>query len=122
MKCRCSGLQGLDLLVCLAPPKGEYETQVKLSENLSIVVNREGVYIRRVATDDFLPFINTIDREVRRLETLKAYNVSIERLLCENIRNLHQAAEHGSEYARRLIEECGDMIKKILDSECKRID
>ena len=116
--CRCRNKTGFDLLRCLAPPEGEYETYVKLSDSLAVVVNRSGVFIRRIVTDDTLPFVRTIDKRVSSPETLKAYGLSIDQLLCINLKNLEIAATHGSRTARIIINECFDFIDKII-IKCK---
>ena len=113
-ECPCSGREGLDLALCLAPPRGEYETTFSLKNNLIIVVNRDGIFIRQSAIDDFLPFVTTIERRIEP-GILERYGISIEQLLCTNVSNLVEAAGRGSRVARRLVESCNELIKKIID-------
>jgi len=115
--CPCEGKNGLDLVLCLAPPEGEYETEIRVSDNMAIVANRRGLFVRRTVTDDFLPFIRTVMRRITRGDTLRAYGVSLERILCENIRGLRDASRHGSRIASRILEECEDIIREI-DAAC----
>ncbi len=119
-KCRCSGLQGLDLALCLAPPRGEYETVFDLSRNTKLVVSKDGIFIRRIVADDFLPFINTIDKRATP-QTLKAYGVRVEDILCENVKQLVKASQMGSVYAKKLLEDCSDVVRKILE-DCGLLD
>ncbi len=122
-KCPCTGKEELlDMITCLAPPEGEYETTIDLSNNLKLVINRKGIFLRRIVSDEFLPFVQTIDKKVERRETLKAYGINEERLiriLCENLANLQRAANKGSKYAEKLLTECEKIINEIRKSRCR---
>jgi hypothetical protein len=118
LTCPCEGLRGLELLQCFAPPQGEYETSIKISDNMIIVINDKGIFIRRIVTDDFLPFITTIDRRITRIETLQAYRLDIKELLCYNLENLIEASKHGSSKAKQLLDNCWKLAEKIK-SECE---
>ncbi|MEB3765348.1 MAG: hypothetical protein GSR77_04210 [Desulfurococcales archaeon] len=121
-KCPCrKETDPYDLLICLAPPAGEYETAIQLGENLRLVINNTGLYIRRISTDEFLPYINTYDKKIDK-ETLKAYNITQEKintLICKNIQNLEDAALHGSTKAKDLLETCNQLIEEIREKYCK---
>ena len=114
-ECPCSRLKGIDLALCLAPPRGEYETSFRLQNNLLVVINRDGIFIRQNVIDDFLPFVTTVERRVRP-EVLERYGISVERVLCENVSNLVEAARKGSRVARKLVESCNELIKKIISN------
>ena len=114
-ECPCSRLNGLDLALCLAPPRGEYETSFKIKNNLLIIINRDGIFIRQSAIDDFLPFVTTVERRVRP-EVLERYGISVERILCENVSNLVEAARKGSRVARELVVSCNELIEKIINN------
>ncbi|MCE4628132.1 MAG: hypothetical protein F7C34_03170 [Desulfurococcales archaeon] len=116
MACECAGLRGLDLAVCLAPPEGEYEAVIPISDNISIIVNRKGIFIKRIVTDDMLPFVRTVLRKITREETLQAYGVSLDRILCAATRSLIDASRHGSTYAARRVEECNELVQNIASS------
>ncbi len=121
-RCRCEGLDGLDLLLCSAPPEGEYETEYELSKNIKIIINKSGIFIKQVGIDDFLPFTRTVYKKVTRKETLAAYGLNskdkLSRLVCLNIENLLSASEKGSLYARRLVSECESLFKKYYEKYC----
>ncbi|MEB3759790.1 MAG: hypothetical protein GSR72_07585 [Desulfurococcales archaeon] len=121
-KCPCrKDTDPYNLLTCLAPPAGEYETTIQLGENLRLVINNTGLYIRRISADEFLPYINTYDKKIYK-ETLKAYNITQEKiktLICNNIQNLQNAALHGSTKAKDLLDACNQLIKEIKEKYCK---
>ncbi len=115
-ECPCDpGMNLRDLVLCLAPPEGEYETVINLSRETKIVVNRKGYFVRKIILDDFLPFVGTVNRPIGP-DVLSRYGISDNRLkdiLCKNIDNLEKAARSGSEYARRIIYDCNEVIEKI---------
>ena len=121
-KCPCrKETDPYDLLICLAHPAGEYETVIQLGENLRLVINNTGLYIRRISTDEFLPYISTYDKKINK-ETLKAYNITQEKiktLICKNIQNLEDAALHGSIKANNLLEACNQLVEEIQEKYCK---
>ena len=116
MACECAGLRGLDLAVCLAPPEGEYEAAISISDNISIIINKKGIFIKRIITDDMLPFVRTVLRRVTREETLRAYGVSLDRVLCAAAKSLVEASRHGSTYAARKFGECRDLVLEVTSN------
>jgi len=114
MTCPCRGKEGLDLAVCLAPPPGDHEVSIEVGSNYSIVVNSDGVFTRRILIDDTLPFAKSIMKPVTP-ETLKHLPLHVDEagITCMSIRALIEAAEAGSLYARRRLEECKDIVENI---------
>ena len=115
--CRCRGLEGIDLALCLAPPPGEYEVDLKVGRDKSIIVNSEGVYLRQLVTDETLPFINTLQRPLPPRRAMEIAGLTLENLYCIVVRQLKAASQAGSITARRKLGECFDVIKKI-EEEC----
>ena len=115
MGCPCEGLTSIDLVKCLAPPPGEYEVEVKISESSRLVVNEEGFFIKRLQVDESLPFVKTPTTPVppSRLASL----ASIDDLLCRVVRALSEAASHGSLRAKSKLRECGGLVASLL-SRC----
>ncbi|MGC9072509.1 MAG: hypothetical protein ACP5HK_07480, partial [Acidilobus sp.] len=112
VSCECQGLEGLELLVCLAAPPGDYEVVLELGVGRSLVVNSNGVFIRASSRDDFLPFVRTQQTRVSK-EVLAAFKVDLNELFCEIVRALRDAATHGSLAASRKLTRCHDLIERL---------
>lgn len=83
----------------------------------SVVVNNEGVWVRSVSRDEWLPFMEGRDRpaSLKALEqALILNNVSWEQLLCMVVEALAEAAEHGSLRALRKLRSCRSLVEDIL--------
>ena len=114
MACKCVGKGGIELAVCLGPPPGDYEVTIPIGENYTLVVNDEGVFTRRILTDETLPFTKTLMKPVNE-ETLKHLPIraSIDEILCLVVEALEEAARHGSRRAKRKLEECNILINDL---------
>ena len=117
MGCRCEGMTPEELVLCLAPPPGEHEVEIRISRDKFIVVNNQGVHLKILAVDESLPFVNTFQRPISLENALKLANTSIDRLLCMVIDSLEQASKSGSITSRRLLEACKTLIDGIR-AEC----
>lgn len=87
----------------------------------SVVINDEGIWIRSVARDEWLPFMESRDRpaSVAALEqALRLNSLGWDELLCMVVRGLVEAAGHGSLRARRRLETCRELVGEIL-SRCR---
>ena len=119
--CPCSkGFSVHDLVTCLAPPPGDYEVVLEGFAGASVVINDEGVWVRSVARDEWLPFMESRDRPASGValeQALRLNNLSWEELLCMVARGLVEAARHGSLRARRRLEACRELVAEIL-SRC----
>ncbi len=117
MKCSCDDKSKIDLVLCLAPPAGEYEVQIDLGSNKKLVINSEGIYLRSFSLDDFLPFMQT--RQVKLKEKdIDLFKLSMKDLLCKTIDSLIDASNHGSIYAKEKVERCSELIEE-LSRYCK---
>ncbi|MFP3264353.1 hypothetical protein [Acidilobus sp. 7A] len=119
LKCRCEGLSGLDLVRCLAPPPGDYEVSLEAGRGRELIINSEGVYLRSVVSDDYLPFIRTADLRVSG-EALRTLGFDLESLLCEAVKGLLNASQHGSQAASEKAAECTDLVNSVLESCAKQ--
>ncbi|MGC9111874.1 hypothetical protein [Acidilobus sp.] len=115
MSCRCRGKEGLELILCLAPPPGDHEISIDIGKGREVVINSTGIYVRAIVSDDYLPFIRTTSLAVSEI-TLKKFGLKYEDLLCKTVRGLLEASNHGSETAATLVKECSDMITSILSN------
>ncbi len=122
MKCPCQGLEGLELVKCLAPPPGDYEIHVELPAGAILVVNDEGFTMRLIRKAEYLPFLTTIERRIsisQALDVLKRSKLNIDRLTCMVIEGLRSAAMSGSRKARTKLEECSETIDALY-KQCSR--
>ena len=111
--CPCGGLEGEELIRCLAPPPGEYEVHVSLPGRMKLVINSEGYVLRAVVADESLPFLRTLDRHVDQDDVAQLLGDSLQDALCTVINSLEEAAAHGSEYSRRLLDGCRQTVDSI---------
>ncbi len=122
-RCPCSKESSVrDLVACLAPPPGDYEVVLEGFAGASVVINDEGIWVRSVARDEWLPFMESRDRPASAVaveQALRLNNLSWEELLCMTVRGLLKAARHGSLRARRRLEACKGLVEKVLSS-CKK--
>ena len=116
--CECEGLGSLELVTCLAPPPGDYELSVPLGMSREIVVNSEGVFLRLVSQDDFLPFVRTQQVPLSEAQ-LRALGVAVDSLLCGAVSQLEEASAHGSVVARDKLGRCGTLVASVK-SRCQR--
>ena len=115
--CKCRDLEGIELALCLAPPPGEYEVDIKVGRDKSVIINSEGVYLRQLITDETLPFINTIQRPLPAERALEIAGISIEDLTCKIVKQLNAASKSGSITSKKKIEECKNIIS-IIENKC----
>ena len=111
-RCECEGLEGLELVRCLAPPPGDYELSVPLGRSREVVVNSDGVFLRLVAHDDFLPFIRTQQMPLSDAQ-LRALGISVDSLLCGAVAQLEEASLHGSVAARERLSRCAGLVASV---------
>lgn len=111
--CECEGLEGILLLMCLAPPEGEYEVHIEMGTAL-LVLNRRGAFLRTRGHEEGLPMITTYDRSVNLEGLIDAGRVDFESLLCNSVRYLREAAVHGSVYAVEKLARCRGLVERIL--------
>jgi hypothetical protein len=116
--CPCEGLEGWDLAVCLAPPRGEYELEYPIGSGAKVVVSREGVFLRQLRPPEDLPFMETIERRVDPESVLAPRRITAERVVCDAIRALRAAAESGSRLAAGLLEACRGLVEEV-ESGCR---
>lgn len=116
-ECVCEGIADpIQLALCLAPPRGEYEVEIKMRSNTSIIVNEEGLFLRTLVTDETLPFVKTYERPIS-LDAVAEKIGDPASLLCETVRMLRKAADSGSASAARKIKSCQDTIRGI-EAKC----
>ncbi len=119
--CPCSkGSSVHDLVTCLAPPPGDYEVVLEGFAGASVVINDEGIWVRSVTRDEWLPFMESRDRPASSAaleQALRLNNLSWEGLLCMVAQGLVEAARHGSLRARRRLEACRELVAEVL-SRC----
>jgi len=115
MSCPCEGSTGVSLAICLAPPPGDYEVVIPLGRGRELVLNSTGIYIRSLSMDDFLPFMRTQSMRIGE-ETVTRLGVNADRLLCESVRGLLEAAKHGSVRASEILERCRNLVNSLLAS------
>ena len=109
------------LVVCLAPPPGEYEVVLEGFAGSSIVVNDEGIWVRSLARDEWLPFIEARDRAASVIaleQALRINGMDWGRLVCMIIRGLREAASHGSLRARRKLVLCRELVESLEKEYC----
>ena len=111
--CECEGLEGTLLLMCLAPPEGEYEVHIEVGTAL-LVLNRRGAFLRMRGHEKGLPMITTYDKSVDLDGLIDAGRVDFEYLLCSSVRSLQEAAVHGSVYAEEKLARCRSLVEGIL--------
>ena len=114
--CPCEGMEGWDLAVCLAPPRGEYELEYPAGPGTRIVINRDGIFLRQTRPPEALPFMETVERRVG-LEALERRGIEAARVVCDSISALRRAAASGSRYARSLLKACSSIVS-LLSREC----
>ncbi len=116
MTCGCEGKRGVELAVCLAPPRGDHEVYIPITRNQGLVVNDEGVFTRTIIVDDTLPFARHLERRVDPgiLERL-AVRITPDTLACMAARALVEAASAGSLRAKRKLEECRGLVERLLE-------
>ncbi len=115
--CKCDGISDpLELALCLAPPRGEYEVEFKVGSNTSIIVNSEGFFLRTLVTDETLPFMKTYERPIDPGSAVKKIGESA-KVLCETVKMLKKAALHGSMTAARKVKSCSSLIDQ-LEATC----
>lgn len=117
--CPCKGLDGLELVQCLAPPPSDYEATLRLPSGDLLVVNSEGFHLRSIALDDTLPFLTTRDRLLdknRAQQLLAGTGLGLRDLLCTVYTSLVQAARNGSKPAQEKLEACKSIIEGL---ECR---
>ena len=86
----------------------------------SVVINDEGVWVRSIARDEWLPFMESRDRPASSIaleQALRLNNLGWEEFLCMVAWRLVEAARHGSMRARRRLEACRELVAEIL-SRC----
>jgi len=112
LKCPCEGLEGLDLAICLGPPRGDHEVTIEIG-NYTLVINNEGLFRRRVVVDETLPFAKSITTPISP-QSLSTTPIpySMEELVCMSVKALEEAAESGSIYARRRLESCKELVEE----------
>ncbi len=117
MNCECREKTGLDLAKCLAPPRGDYELDLELSDNLKLVITSNELIIKQIIIEDDLPFTRTIEKKVSE-EFLNHVNLSVEKekLPCLAAKALVEAAEHGSEEAELKMKRCREIVEELLYS------
>lgn len=113
-KCSCEDKSKIELVLCLAPPAGDYEVEMNLGSNRKLVVNSDGIFLRTYSLDDFLPFMQTRQIKINEKD-LDLFKLSIKELICETIKALIDASNHGSIYAKEKVENCSELIKELLD-------
>ena len=111
-RCECEGLSGLDLVRCLAPPPGDYELSLPLGRSREVVVNSDGVFLRLVTHDDFLPFVRTQQVPLSEAQ-LRALGISVDLLLCGAVVQLEEASLHGSVAAKERLDRCSDLVASV---------
>ena len=118
MACPCDpGTPVLELALCLAPPPGDYELVLEGFAGASVAVNDEGVWIRSIARDEWLPYIEARDRPASTValrQALRHNGLDEEQLLCMSVRALLEAARHGSRRAAEKTRSCKRLIAEIL--------
>ncbi len=116
-ECMCEGIADpIELALCLAPPRGEYEVEIKMRSNTSIVINEDGIFLRTLVTDETLPFVKTYERPMG-LDAVADKVGDPAGLLCKTVRMLKKAADGGSTSAARKIKSCEDIIRDI-EAKC----
>ncbi|BEP16724.1 hypothetical protein PYJP_00760 [Pyrofollis japonicus] len=122
MTCSCKpSSSALELALCLAPPCGEYEVSLEGHAGTQIILCEDGVFIRSVARDEWLPFLETRDRPASRqalLSALKLNNLDEQGLLCLVLRSLRLAANSGSLKAAKKLRDCRELIRR-LEEACR---
>jgi hypothetical protein len=117
--CPCEGLEGWKLVLCIAPPRGEYELSYELGKGVIASISREGVRIRQLKAPGYLPYLESIEREVK-IETLEAMGLKPERVICDAVKALREASKHGSEAAADIVEKCRGLIERLEERCSKR--
>ena len=113
-RCECEGLEGLELAKCLAPPRGDYELDIPITNNLSLIISSSGLILKQVIIDDNLPFARTVERRVPD-EYLNHVNLKVKKedLPCLAVKALVQASRHGSVVSRKKLERCKRIIEGV---------
>ncbi|MCE4623864.1 MAG: hypothetical protein F7B11_03850 [Caldisphaeraceae archaeon] len=118
MPCKCEGIDGIKLVLCLAPPAGDYEVSIDVGSNKKLIVNSEGIFLRSSAVDDFLPFLKTSQIRVSE-KVLGMYRISFDKLICNVTDSLINASNHGSAYAKLKVESCKSLINNLREKYCR---
>jgi hypothetical protein len=118
LECPCSSLEDpLELALCLAPPPGDHELVVEGLAGSAVVVNSEGVWIRRPVQDEWLPFLQSVERRASRealLSAMRARGLRAEDLTCMAARGLVEAARGGSLEAAGRLSACRRLVEELL--------
>lgn len=115
MTCDCDGKDGLELVICLSPPPGEHEIDIPISKNRSIIINKDGIFVRQLLIDETLPFAKTSVKPVdpgfiHRVPV----KIDIKQLTCQAVESLVEASNRGSLVAWEKLEKCRSLVEKIL--------
>ena len=116
--CPCNaGGDPVGLALCLAPPPGEYEVVLEGLAGSVVVVNSEGVWVRRMVLDEWLPFLQSVERRAGReaLEAaMRSRGIGAEELACIAARGLVEAARSGSIVALEKLRRCRGLVEEVL--------
>ncbi|MCE4602853.1 MAG: class I SAM-dependent methyltransferase [Desulfurococcales archaeon] len=116
MACPCEGLQGEELVRCLAPPPGDYEVHIPVSRDKAVIANNSiGVGLRTIILDETLPFMNTFTRPLGLERALALAGVGLEEFLCRVVEALERAASSGSITSRRRLGECRELVERVRE-------
>lgn len=110
--CPCEGLDGWELILCIAPPRGEYEVSYELGRGVTVSISREGVRLRQLKSPGYLPYLESIEREIKP-DTLESMGLKPERVICDAVKALKEAARHGSEVAEEIVEYCRGLLERL---------
>ncbi|MET1128719.1 MAG: hypothetical protein ABWW70_05325 [Thermoproteota archaeon] len=88
---------------------------MKLRGGAELVVNSDGIFVRRFVLDETLPYITTREVSVRsRVSSyLEAAGISLAKLLCMVVSSLREAAAEGSTYAEAKLRRCRELVYEI---------
>lgn len=112
IECPCTGKRGWDLVVCLAPPPGEYEVSYAIGRDVEVVIHPDGFKLRQLRRPGILPYIAAIERRVDP-GILEKAGVKPSKALCRVIENLEAAARSGSQAAQSKLDACRGLIEAI---------
>ena len=122
-RCPCrAGDDWLSLAQCLAPPPGDHEVVVEGLAGAVVVLNSEGLWIRRPVQDEWLPFLQSVERRAGReaLEAaMRSRGLEPRDLVCMAARSLVEAASSGSTVALERLRSCRSLVEEILQA-CRR--
>ena len=116
--CPCEGVSDpLELARCLAPPPGEHELAIETGLGSTLVVTGEGFRLRATVRDEWLPFLDTVERPASRVAVESALRSAglepgeLPRLAAEK---LVEAARSGSRVAAEKLRACKELVKELL--------